>query len=494
LHQTCFPEFLEISSFGTREKVPDDGVNRRENHPEYPGMGFFKYFKGPGILNSGSPNIFKHQNGITMLWFLGLFDPGWRDLSVRMSNTEITLLWILAALLGALLYHFFLGRRGKVSADWQAKYDHLLQELQDEKGRHHKMKQQLDAAQSKANSFAATAGELDKLKHKIHDLQRDLDQSKELAVKHKLAFDQEHARVTSMMVDHSEVESLRNRVRNQEKELQLDREEITRLKAALDLVQSEKVRLSASLDERQVSAMQDKINKLENDLHGSRLLVVKYQTEWKQMEEDQARLKAAQADADSHSGELAGLRQKTAQLEADLQKARQGLAEAAALRAELDSVKAERDKWTHEADVQARNASAAIELESRVSSLEGQLRILESDKRRIQSELDVALTEKATLAEALAKAAGPVKPDNLKVIEGIGPKLEEMLNQHRISTFRQLADTPVAVLQGILDEAGETYRIHDPGTWPEQAKLLSEGKLDAFEKLTEELKGGRRVE
>ena len=297
-----------------------------------------------------------------------------------------------------------------------------------------------------------------------------------------------------MMVDHSEVESLRNRVRNQEKELQLDREEMSKLKAALDQVQSEKVRLAASLDERQISAMQDKINKLENDLHGSRLLVVKYQTEWKQMEEDQARMKAAQAEVDSHSGELSGLRQKASQLEADLQKARQGLAETAALRAELDTVKAERDKWNQEADAQARNASAALALESRVSSLEGQLRSLESENRRLQAELDAALTEKASLAEALAKAAGPVKPDNLKVIEGIGPKLEEMLNGHRIYTFRQLADTPVSVLQGILDEAGETYRIHDPGTWPEQAKLLSEGKLEAFEKLTDELKGGRRVD
>jgi predicted flap endonuclease-1-like 5' DNA nuclease len=411
-----------------------------------------------------------------------------------MSNTEITLLWILAALIGAALYHFFIGRRAKVSTEWQVKYDHLLHELQDEKGRHHKMKQQLDAAQSKANSFAASAGELDKQKHKIHDLQRELDQVKELAAKHKQAFDEEHARVTSMMVDHSEVESLRNRVRNQEKELQLDREEIARVKASLDLAQSEKVRLAASLDERQVSAMQNKINKLENDLHGSRMLVVKYQTSWKQMEEDQARLKAAQAETDSHSGELSGLRQKASQLEADLQKARQGLAEAAALRAELDTVKSERDKWSQEADVQARNASAALALESRVSGLEGQLRNAESEILSLRGALDAATTEKATLAEALAKASGPVKPDNLKTIEGIGPKLEEMLNEHRIYTYRQLADTPVTVLQGILDEAGETYRIHDPGTWPEQAKLLSEGKLDAFEKLTEALKGGRRVE
>ncbi|MCU0379569.1 MAG: hypothetical protein MUE58_00125 [Chitinophagaceae bacterium] len=429
-----------------------------------------------------------------MLWFLGLFDPGWRDLPVRMSNTEITLLWILAGVLGALLYHFFLGKGGKVSAAWEARIQHLEKELHDEKGRHHKMKQQLDAAQAKANSFAASAGELDKLKARIHDLQKEAETSRELAGRHKVAFEEEHAKVTSMMVDHSEVESLRNRVKNQEKELQLSREEMQRVRQSLEQALSEKVRLAASLDESQVTEMRNKITRLENDLHSSRLMVVKFQTEANQFEEERKKLREERDQLDSQSGETAGFRQKLSQLEADLQKARQGLAEVPSLRAELDAVRAERDKWNQEADVQASNASAALALESKLSSLEAQVSQLVAEKQKIQADLTSALTEKAVLAEALAKADGPVKPDNLQVIEGIGPKLEEILNGHRIYTFRQLADTPVAQLQGILDEAGESYRIHDPATWPEQSRLLSEGKLDAFEKLTEELKGGRRVD
>jgi hypothetical protein len=33
----------------------------------------------------------------------------------------------------------------------------------------------------------------------------------------------------------------------------------------------------------------------------------------------------------------------------------------------------------------------------------------------------------------------------------------------------------------------------DPGTWPQQAKLAAEGKMDELKKLQEELQGGRRV-
>jgi predicted flap endonuclease-1-like 5' DNA nuclease/Trp operon repressor len=423
-----------------------------------------------------------------MHFFLGLFDPGWRNLPVSVANTEITLIWILAGLLGALLYYLFLGRKAKVSIELTQKFEHLTQELQDEKNRQHKLKQQLEAAQAKANSFS------DKLKHKLHDVQKELEATSLLVSRHKTAFEDEHARVTSMMVDHSEVESLKNRVKNQEKELNGSRDEIARLKGSLESALSDKVRLTASLDESQVNEMRSKIQRLENDLHSSRLMVVKFQTEATRFEEDRKRFLDEKASVDGQSNETESLRHKMGQLEADLQKARQGLADVAALKSELQAVKTERDNWNQEADVQANNAASALASASRVSELEGMVGLLKGEKQKLSADLDVALTEKATIAEALAKASGPIKPDNLKVIEGIGPKLEEILNSHRIYTFGQLSETSIAVLQGILDEQGDSYKIHDPGTWPEQATLLSEGKLEAFEKLTEELKGGRRVE
>ena len=81
--------------------------------------------------------------------------------------------------------------------------------------------------------------------------------------------------------------------------------------------------------------------------------------------------------------------------------------------------------------------------------------------------------------------------DDLKVIEGIGPKVAEVLHAAGITQFHELAVTPVAKLNELLHADG--LQMLNPGTWPEQAALIAKGDKAAFERLTEELKGGVRV-
>ena len=83
--------------------------------------------------------------------------------------------------------------------------------------------------------------------------------------------------------------------------------------------------------------------------------------------------------------------------------------------------------------------------------------------------------------------------DDLKVLEGIGPAIEKILNNQNIHTYGQLAETKVEVLKDILKKAGPVYENHGEETWAEQATLLRDGKMKEFEKLTSELVGGNRV-
>ncbi len=94
--------------------------------------------------------------------------------------------------------------------------------------------------------------------------------------------------------------------------------------------------------------------------------------------------------------------------------------------------------------------------------------------------------------EPTAAAAASAK-DDLKKVEGIGPKIEGLLNADGIMTFSQLASASTERLQKILDDAGPRYRIADPGTWPEQAALARDGKWDELETLQDNLKGGRKA-
>jgi len=82
--------------------------------------------------------------------------------------------------------------------------------------------------------------------------------------------------------------------------------------------------------------------------------------------------------------------------------------------------------------------------------------------------------------------------DNLKKIEGIGPKIEGILQSKGIATFGDLAKAKQNFLKEVLLEAGNRFKMHDPSTWPEQAKLAANGSMEKLEQLQAKLKGGKR--
>ena len=100
---------------------------------------------------------------------------------------------------------------------------------------------------------------------------------------------------------------------------------------------------------------------------------------------------------------------------------------------------------------------------------------------------EVKPVAKETKAEVAVEAA---EADDLRKIEGIGPKIAEIFNSAGISTFADLAGTSVKKLTEILTDAGSKYASKNPGTWPEQAKLAAEGNWDELKDLHEKLKGG----
>jgi len=95
-------------------------------------------------------------------------------------------------------------------------------------------------------------------------------------------------------------------------------------------------------------------------------------------------------------------------------------------------------------------------------------------------------------ADAAKAAFGKkIKLDDLKVVEGIGPKIEGMFNAGGINTWRELSEASVAQCQKILDGGGDRYKIHNPGSWPLQAKMAYEGKWAELTKWQDEHKHGK---
>jgi nucleotidyltransferase/DNA polymerase involved in DNA repair len=90
-----------------------------------------------------------------------------------------------------------------------------------------------------------------------------------------------------------------------------------------------------------------------------------------------------------------------------------------------------------------------------------------------------------------ARLAALEAVDDLKKIEGIGPKIATLLNDNGIRTWAKLADTPVEALQAILRKAGDRFKMHDPSSWPDQARLAAEGRWQELDELQDILLGGR---
>jgi predicted flap endonuclease-1-like 5' DNA nuclease len=104
---------------------------------------------------------------------------------------------------------------------------------------------------------------------------------------------------------------------------------------------------------------------------------------------------------------------------------------------------------------------------------------------------ETADSESGVTAAEVSEAE-PVPADDLKRIEGVGPKIAGILGDNGITTFAGLAATEPEQLQELLITAG--IRLAHPGTWPEQAGLAAAGQWNELEKMQDSMKGGRKIQ
>ncbi len=101
---------------------------------------------------------------------------------------------------------------------------------------------------------------------------------------------------------------------------------------------------------------------------------------------------------------------------------------------------------------------------------------------------------KKEAAKPVAKKAATkkaAKGDDLKKIEGIGPKAAEALVNAGIDTFAKLAKADPANIKEILVAASSRLAHLEPGTWPQQSQLAADGNWDELKVLQDKLDGGK---
>jgi predicted flap endonuclease-1-like 5' DNA nuclease len=138
---------------------------------------------------------------------------------------------------------------------------------------------------------------------------------------------------------------------------------------------------------------------------------------------------------------------------------------------------------------QVPDTQGMAERDQRIADLQ---RMLNERDGRIQR-----LVDGPALDLAAAKLAGfDIKgvPDDIVIIEGIGPKIAELFHAQGVRTFAQIAAMTPAQIQPLLDAAGPHFKMANPGTWPEQAELAMRNRWAALRSLQDVLVAGVRVD
>lgn len=147
-------------------------------------------------------------------------------------------------------------------------------------------------------------------------------------------------------------------------------------------------------------------------------------------------------------------------------------------------------------------------LNGKIHSLEKDLEACKKNSGKLKTEIDSLKTKNsagntqgfASLSEtpipydaaaALAAFGKKIKQDDLKIVEGIGPKIEELYHNEGIKTWKALSETPLKQSKAILAAAGDKYAVHNPGSWAKQALMAYEGKWAKLKKWQEKHKGGK---
>ncbi len=119
--------------------------------------------------------------------------------------------------------------------------------------------------------------------------------------------------------------------------------------------------------------------------------------------------------------------------------------------------------------------------------------LIHSRRRMLNIEPYIQLeTSEPTQKKQAANKTAVTQPsvDDLTILDGIGPKIQSVLQVAGLSSYQQLAATSADRLREITRAAG--LRLADPTSWPKQAAFAAKNDMDGLAVFQVELQGSRR--
>lgn len=144
-------------------------------------------------------------------------------------------------------------------------------------------------------------------------------------------------------------------------------------------------------------------------------------------------------------------------------------------------------------EVDSTNSESTTSELPEVVAVSSQEEIVPTIQEPVAQEEIVSTQEPVAQEQTVVPTQETPKPKDLQKVEGIGPKIAELLIENGILDLHDLANTTAEKIKEVLKTAGRRYALADPTTWPEQAGLGAKGDWEAMKTLKEKLKKGRRT-
>ncbi len=325
-------------------------------------------------------------------------------------------------------------------------------------------------------------------------------------------FESQEVVLRKLKEENSQISALKYNIKNFESKAAKEGDELadlhskaTRYRAQIEKLESEN---------KHLHGLQEKLNDLENDEPKQLALISRLEKENKEL----ADLKAQQAKFEAQEEKILSLESDSAKLKSlqdDIARYKNDNTQQLSLISKLENENKELDalkEQLSELDAQ-KNKLAQLEVENKkIANLESSLNRFENDNTQHLSLIGKLEQEKKHIGNkvtdlegellllkrgqkldiASAKAAGIIVKDenDLTVIEGIGPKIAELLKANGVNNLKELSEVDTGKIQGILNKGGSQFQMANPGTWPDQATLACNNRWPALKSLQNVLDGG----
>ena len=163
-------------------------------------------------------------------------------------------------------------------------------------------------------------------------------------------------------------------------------------------------------------------------------------------------------------------------------------AKATSLEADLSTAKYEKEKTAEEL---AKEKSKNADIYFKLKALEEQVASQETESTN-EPEVSAENVKAAPMGFVAPNVeVDDPKLNDLKIVEGIGPKVEELLKDNGIANLGVMAQTKSEDIKAILDSQGARFKLADPSTWPKQAQMAVDGNWDRLKEFQDFLLGGK---